>query len=170
MTIAKPIADVFSIFENPMNLARITPPWLGFQVLTPPDQLRMRTGLIIDYRFRWLGLPMRWKTVIRSYNPPYEFVDEALQSPYACWIHRHQFRKAEHGTCVIDTVDYALPLGPLGRIAQAVMVRRNVISIFTHRQKVLSVYWDGEASIVSPAVTASPAQYEAPGALPPQGS
>ena len=32
-----------------------------------------------------------------------------------------------------DHVEYALPLGPLGRIAHALQVRRNVETIFDYR-------------------------------------
>ena len=30
-----PVAETFKIFEDPNNLAKITPQWLNFQVLTP---------------------------------------------------------------------------------------------------------------------------------------
>jgi hypothetical protein len=40
-----------------------------------------------------------------------------------------------------DTVRYALPLGPLGRIAHWLTVRRNVEQIFDYRyQKVESLF------------------------------
>jgi ligand-binding SRPBCC domain-containing protein len=154
MTVPKPIDEVFAIFEDPFNLAKITPPWLNFEILTPKAQVRMREGLLIDYRFSWLGLPLYWQTLITCYRPPYEFIDKALKGPYAHWHHRHEFRAVDGGTQVIDTVDYGLPLGPLGDLAHALMVRANVTGIFTHRQKVLNEYWGGNASIVWPAVTA----------------
>jgi ligand-binding SRPBCC domain-containing protein len=95
----------------------------------------MRKGLEIDYRFRWLGLPMKWKTLISEYQPPHLFVDEALKSPYAVWRHRHSFEQTAEGTLVKDHVEYALPLGPLGTIAHALTVRRQVEEIFRYRQQ-----------------------------------
>ena len=126
------LEDTFRIFEDPSNLARITPPWMGFEILTP--DLKMREGLEIDYRFRWLGLPMTWKTLITAYVPPHLFVDEALISPYALWRHRHMFEGTPRGTVVRDHVDYALPLGPLGNIAHTLVVRKQVEEIFAFRQ------------------------------------
>jgi ligand-binding SRPBCC domain-containing protein len=126
------LRETFRFFEDPSNLAKITPPWMGFEILT--KQPEMREGLEIDYRFRWLGLPMKWKTLISEYRPPYLFVDEALKSPYSLWRHRHTFRETPKGTLVKDHVDYALPLGPVGRIAHAVTVRRQVEEIFSYRQ------------------------------------
>ena len=38
------------------------------------------------------------------------------------------------GTLVRDTVHYALPLGPLGRLGHALLVRRDLRRIFDYRQ------------------------------------
>ena len=45
------IGKVFAVFENPYNLAKITPSWLGFRILT--EDVRMRKGAEIEYQFRW---------------------------------------------------------------------------------------------------------------------
>jgi hypothetical protein len=49
--------EVFSSFQNPENLGRMTPRWQGFQFLTPLP-LDMRDGTVIDYVIHLLGLPM----------------------------------------------------------------------------------------------------------------
>ncbi|HYO81941.1 MAG TPA: SRPBCC family protein [Bryobacteraceae bacterium] len=126
------LKDTFQFFEDPRNLARITPPWMGFEIVTHDPV--MQKGLKIDYRFRWLGLPMTWRTLISEYDPPYLFVDEALKSPYRLWRHRHTFEETEGGTIVRDHVDYALPLGPLGAIANRLVVKRQLSQIFAYRQ------------------------------------
>jgi ligand-binding SRPBCC domain-containing protein len=133
LIVAASLPDTFRMFEDPYNLARITPPWMGFEILTP--DLKMRRGLEIDYRFRWLGLPMTWRTLITEYKPPFLFVDEALRSPYALWRHRHEFEETADGTLVRDHVDYALPLGIAGRAVHALVVRKQVEEIFAYRQK-----------------------------------
>jgi len=130
-----PIEAAFAVFENPYNLARITPPELGFTVLTP--NLKMRAGLEIDYTIQWLGIPMHWRTLITGYKPPYEFTDEQAKGPYTLWRHTHTFESVEGGTRVGDQVDYILPLGPLGRIAHALVVERQLKGIFAFRQKAL---------------------------------
>ena len=136
MLVPLPIERVFSIFEDPRNLARITPASLGFEIVSsePP----MRRGAEIEYRIRWAGLPLSWKTLITEYDPPNLFVDEQIRGPYRLWRHRHMFRAAEGGTEIADRVDYALPLGILGRAAHALAVRRQLRGIFTYRQKALA--------------------------------
>src|SRR5271165_1139918 len=86
-----PLEVVFKFFENPRNLARITPRNLNFKVTT--NEIEMRTGALIDYEIHWLGLPMKWRTLISDYQPPHGFQDEQLRGPYKLWRHSHGFKE-----------------------------------------------------------------------------
>ena len=131
------VRDAFEVFQDPHNLSRITPPSLDFRIVTP-DPIEMRRGAEFDYEIRWAGIPLRWKTVITEYEPPFFFVDEQARGPYRYWRHRHSFRPTEGGTMVGDRVEYALPLGWLGRIAHRVAVRNQLERIFAYRQGALA--------------------------------
>lgn len=138
----RPRPEVFAFFAAPENLAVITPRWLGFTLLTPLP-LQLEAGTVIDYRIRWLGLPLRWRSMIREYDPPYRFVDVQLWGPYTRWEHRHLFLEGTRdgegegplGTWVEDRVVYQLPLGPLGRMAHRLLVRRQIEAIFAYRRE-----------------------------------
>jgi ligand-binding SRPBCC domain-containing protein len=133
--VPRPLDEVFGFFSNPANLARITPDWLGFRMVTAPEE--MREGLMIDYRIRPLGIPQLWRSAIAVWDPPNRFVDEQVVGPYRSWHHVHEFRPSDRGTEILDTVRYALPLGPLGRFAHALVVRRQLESIFGYRERVI---------------------------------
>lgn len=126
----------FAFFAEPGNLARITPPWLGFRMVEPADPV-MGQGLELEYRVRPLGFSQRWVSRISVWEPPHRFVDEQLAGPYASWHHEHTFRAADGGTDVLDTVTYALPFGHLGRLAHTLLVRRQLRSIFDYRETAL---------------------------------
>lgn len=131
------IEEVFAFFDRPENLAVITPPSLGFVVLTP-SPITMKQGALIDYTVRGLpGLRMRWTTLISCYEPPFKFVDEQLKGPYSFWHHTHTFEETGEGTVIRDHVRYVLPFGPLGEIAHALFVKRQLEGIFAYRQKVI---------------------------------
>jgi len=140
------LQEAFAFFEDPHNLALIAPPWLDFRI-TSPEPIRMRKGAEITYRLRWLGWPLRWKTVVTEYEPPFFFVDEQVSGPYAYWRHRHDFKPSEYGALVSDLVDYALPFGSLGRLAHRVAVRRHLRDIFDYRQKALAGILMGAATV-----------------------
>jgi ligand-binding SRPBCC domain-containing protein len=147
------IGETFAVFADPYNLAKITPPSLGFRILTP--NLSMRRGVEIDYSFRTFGFPMKWKTEITEYEPPLFFVDEARRSPYSFWRHRHTFRETSEGTVVGDRVEYGLPFGPLGALAQHIAVGPQLRSIFEHRQRAITSLLGAPALRVDPPVIRS---------------
>lgn len=126
--------EVFPFFADPRNLATVTPRWLGFTLLSAPDG-PLAAGAVFDCQIRWMGIPLRWRTLIREYDPPYRFVDVQLRGPYARWEHRHMFRTERHGTWMEDRVTYRLPLGPLGRLLHRLWVRRQLQKIFAYRGK-----------------------------------
>ncbi len=132
-----PLDQVFEVFENPYNLAKITPPWLAFHVISR-DQVVMRPGAEIEYRIRWLGIPLYWKTRITGYEPPFFFTDEQERGPYPLWRHHHTFQSTPEGVIVSDHVEYALPFGPLGRLAHKLVVGNQLRRIFTYRQRKLA--------------------------------
>ncbi len=129
----KPRVEVFAFFTDPANLARITPPWLGFRLLTPAPV--MGPFAVFDCRLRWLGLPLRWRAFIREYDPPARFVDVQVRGPYDRWEHRHVFLEDGGGTWVEDRVTYRLPLGGVGRAVNALAVARQLTAIWAYRRR-----------------------------------
>ena len=130
------VETVFQFFREPENLARITPPRLGFRILTPAP-IVMKEGALLDYTIRWLGLPVRWTTFISHYEPPHLFVDVQIRGPYAFWHHLHRFRAVAGGTEMTDVVRYILPYGPLGGLAHGLLIRRQLCRIFDYRSDVI---------------------------------
>lgn len=137
MTVPAEPATAFAFFAEPRNLARITPPWLGFRILgsEPPE---MRRGAEIRYRIRVAGIPLTWKTRITDYDPPFAFTDTQTAGPYRLWLHRHEFHADPQGTLVSDRVDYALPFGGAGRIVHRLFVERRLRAIFDYRSEALA--------------------------------
>jgi ligand-binding SRPBCC domain-containing protein len=126
---------VFPFFADAGNLEAITPPWLGFEIVTPRP-IAMGVGTLIEYRLRLHGLPISWLTRIEAWEPGVRFVDAQLTGPYRLWHHTHEFEPdGAGGTLMRDTVRYALPLGPLGEIAHRLFVARDLERIFDFRRE-----------------------------------
>jgi ligand-binding SRPBCC domain-containing protein len=129
-------AAVFPFFADARNLEAITPPLLRFRVVTP-DPIEMRAGTLIQYRLRLHGVGVSWMTSIQAWDPPHRFVDVQLRGPYALWHHTHEFAADPHdgdGTVMRDTIRYALPFGPLGTLADRLLVRRDLAAILDFRR------------------------------------
>lgn len=132
---------VFSFFKKPENLASITPDSLGFKILTP-SPIEMRVGTLIDYTIRWLGMPIRWRTLVTKFKPPVCFVDEQIKGPYSFWHHTHTFTVSDEGTEMTDDVRYAPPFGVLGELLHKLVIRRQLEEIFDYRAQVIETLLD----------------------------
>jgi len=127
----RPRDELFEFFADAFNLETITPPTLQFHVVTP-GPIDMRVGRLIDYRLRLHGIPIRWRTEITGWEPPFQFVDEQVHGPYRLWRHLHTFREQDGGTLMTDRVEYAVPGGPL---VHALAVKGDVRRIFEFRER-----------------------------------
>lgn len=133
-----PRPEVFAFFSDPANLQRLTPPWLSFRILTP-EPLPRGEGALFEYRLRVRGLSLRWRTLIEEWREGEQFVDRQVPGPYALWHHTHIFEELPGGgTRILDRVRYRAPFGLLGRLATALIIRRDVGRIFAYRQTVIT--------------------------------
>jgi ligand-binding SRPBCC domain-containing protein len=126
--VAAPLDDAFAFYADPGNLEAITPPWLGFEIVDAPAELRQ--GSLLQYRLRLFGIPIRWLTEISSWTPPRGFTDTQLHGPYLEWIHAHRLSTVEGGTEIHDHVRYRVPGGAL---ADRLVVRGLLERIFDYR-------------------------------------
>lgn len=138
LMLARPLEEVFSFFADAHNLARITPDWLSFTVVSS-GPIEMAQGTVIDYRIKLRGIPMRWQSEITAWEPPHRFVDEQRRGPYEFWIHEHTFEAVGDGcTRVGDRVRYGVPGGGL---IHRLFVERDLDRIFDYRtQKLLELF------------------------------
>jgi ligand-binding SRPBCC domain-containing protein len=140
LTIELPRSKVFDFFSKAENLEKITPPDLGFNIITP-QPIEMGKGTIIEYRISLSGIPMGWKTLISKWDPPNEFIDEELSGPYKQWIHKHTFFETGPNTTLIkDEVRYRLPFEPFGDVAHF-FVERQLRHIFDFRETAVNEYF-----------------------------
>jgi ligand-binding SRPBCC domain-containing protein len=128
-----PVEQAFRFFEDPSNLAKITPADLNLVITNDPGP--MRAGSEITYTIRWMGLPLRWRTLIKEYEPPWRFVDVQLRGPYAKWEHTHTLVPEGDHTRMVDDVEYRLPFGWLGQLVAGWLVGWQLKSVFDYRHE-----------------------------------
>jgi len=144
--IPAPIDVVWDFFSSPVNLKTITPPYMGFDILTPvPD--KMEAGLIIAYTVRPLfNIPITWVTEITHVEPMRFFVDEQRFGPYRFWHHRHTFTPVAGGVHMHDLVYYALKQPIIDGVINRLMVRPRIEEIFEfRRRKIIELFGEARA-------------------------
>lgn len=156
-----PIEQVFAFFANPENLPRLMPPWQKARIeeasFAPPPPRPVSTvpvrlavaagaGTRMTLSFRPIPFfPMRvpWDAEITEFAWNDHFCDTQHRGPFAYWLHCHRLTPATQvvhgspmaGTSLRDHVEYELPLGALGEIANSLFMKRQFNSIFNFRHK-----------------------------------
>jgi ligand-binding SRPBCC domain-containing protein len=131
------LQEAWDFLSSPKNLKTITPDYMGFNILSGADK-PMFPGQIIQYIVTpVLGIPTKWVTEITHVKDLEYFVDEQRFGPYALWHHKHFLKEIPGGVEMEDIVDYKLPLGILGQLAQPIIVQPKLNEIFAYRQKKL---------------------------------
>ena len=151
-----PLEKVFLFFANPQNLPRIMPPASGakiaaMELVAPPSNgglhgARQLAGVgsvaVVSVKmFPFLPFRAPWVARIVEFEWNHHFVDIQEKGPFKSWRHRHQFaakvRDGIHGTLVGDVIEYEVGFGPIGTLAQKLLVSHQLQETFTHRQKIL---------------------------------
>ena len=130
--------EAWEFFSSPKNLALITPKRLNFRILSISGSEKMHQGQIIKYKITVLPhVRLYWETEITEVVEHLSFTDVQRKGPYAYWAHKHSFKEVDGGVEMADELEYSLPLGLLGRLANYLFVAREVRSIFEYRFSVL---------------------------------
>lgn len=138
------IQTLWSFMSSPDNLALITPAYMNFEILTGKEDLGpMYAGQIIEYYLQPLGgIKMYWVTEITHVKEPEFFVDEQRFGPYRFWHHKHHLKEVENGVEMLDILHYQIPCGFIGRIANALIVKKKIEDVFEFRRKKLETLFN----------------------------
>ncbi len=136
------LQEAWDFFSSPKNLAEITPKHMGFSILYISGGNKMYPGQLIRYLVNIAPMvSLHWVTEITHVDEPKYFVDEQRFGPYALWHHQHHFRGVAGGIEMTDEVNYAIPFGILGQLANWLFVKKKVNAIFDHRFETLVEYF-----------------------------
>ena len=132
--IPAPVEAVFAFHERPDAFELLQPPWETTDVTRPPDSLRVGTRVELTARIGPLRIPIVAEHV--GYEKNRFFEDVMRKGPFAKWHHRHLFLEHDQGCLLRDDVEYAPPLGILGRLVDPLLVRPRLRRLFAYRHAV----------------------------------
>jgi len=154
-----PVELVFGFLTCPSNMPHLMPRWQQVRVesvhLVPPPpapqpsdpELRFQTlsagegsEITISFRpFPLLPVRMIWDARIVEFFWNRHFTDELQRGPFSSWHHRHEIyeerRQGRTMTIVRDQVDYRLPLGKVGDLANSTFFSNQLEALFRYRQE-----------------------------------
>jgi uncharacterized protein (TIGR01777 family) len=128
-------AEVFAWHERPGALARLTPPWEKVRVVESTGSIHDGDRTVLEMRVG--PLRRRWVAEHGGFVDGERFEDRQRSGPFRAWHHIHRVEPEGDGALLTDEVEYALPLGGLGRALAAGWVRRKLERMFGYRHRVL---------------------------------
>lgn len=129
--------EAWEFFSSPRNLEEMTPPGMGFRIVSLPSET-LYEGEIIQYSVRALpGIWIPWISEIKALQEGKSFVDDQISGPFKFWHHRHTFEEVEGGILARDLIHYAVGFGPFGEIARQLVVKKQLEAMFQHRRVTL---------------------------------
>ena len=139
--LAAPLHEVWAFFDDPVKgLPALSPPEAQVTLESADVPVKVGSRIVVSAKGP-LGR-IRWVANIVEHRPPHavvfgeeaRFVDEQESGPFAAWRHEHDFERIdEKSTRLIDRVTYRVPLGPIGWIADRLIVRRKLRAMFRYR-------------------------------------
>ncbi|MDC1031699.1 SRPBCC family protein [Flavobacteriaceae bacterium] len=129
--------EAWDFLSDPKNLNRITPDYMGFEILSGAAD-KMYAGQIIQYLVTpVMNIPTKWVTEITHVDEGNYFVDEQRFGPYSLWHHKHFLKPIPNGVEMVDIIDYKIPLGILGQLVHPILVAPKLKEIFEYRKQAL---------------------------------
>jgi ligand-binding SRPBCC domain-containing protein len=101
------------------------------------------TGLLaagdeVTWRARHVGVPLEMTVTVTALDRPRHFRDEQVAGPFAELVHDHHFEPVDGGTRMRDVFRFRSPAGPLGRVVDAVVLRRYLRRLLVRRNRHLA--------------------------------
>ena len=102
-------------------------------------------GEEVTWRARHFGLRQRFTSKITAFNAPRHFRDSMTKGAFKSFAHDHYFEPRDGGTVMKDELVFEAPLGPLGRIAEKLFLRRYLERLLGQRAAILKESIEGSA-------------------------
>ncbi len=134
VSIAAPIEAVYGFHLETKNLPLISPPSMKAELIKESGEA---LGKEIELKITQFGaFSSIWVVRIEEYEPPFKLTDLALQSPFPYFKHtRHFSQPCAAVTELRDVIEYALPFGAVGELANKLSIEKMIREMFEYREQ-----------------------------------
>lgn len=145
--VAAPADEMWRFHLDTRNAPIISPVAATFVAIE--GDFPVSVGSVVRLTVKQPPVPFaqRWRVRIADIVENRLVVDVAEKSPFAAWRHEHRFEDLGEGrTRMTDHVEYRLPFGPIGRLVDRLMVRRQLAGMFEERHARTKAHFEGGAT------------------------
>jgi len=101
----------------------------------------------VTWQARHFGLMLTHETLIAAYTRPHHFQDTMLRGMFQSFAHDHYFDLLPDGTTLMrDELRFTAPLGPLGWLAETLVLRSYLTTFLIERNTLIKQVAESPAS------------------------
>ena len=125
MTINSPVSEVFTYFARPEHMADQFPENMGLSIIPIEVKNGFGVGTIFRISGDFDGKRLEWDCETIDYIPHRKIVAKMIEGPFKRWQIEVKFEEIDEKTTKTGiTVDYDMPMGPLGGFIDKVKLKK----------------------------------------------
>ena len=125
MTINSPVSEVFTYFARPEHMADQFPENMGLNIIPIEVKNGFGVGTIFRISGDFDGKRLEWDCETIDYIPHRKIVAKMIEGPFKKWQIKVEFEEIdEKVTKTGISVDYDMPMGPLGSFIDKVKLKK----------------------------------------------
>lgn len=125
--------DLFAFHMDAENLARISPPWPPFLMVSNPKATEL--GDVQVFRLGQGPFAQLWQARITRLVPGRLLEDTQESGPFKRWRHQHRVAADGTGSRLTDVVAFRLLPTPAGEFLEYWLVRPAILAMFAWRHR-----------------------------------
>lgn len=98
----------------------------------------------VTWRAKHFGIYQNLTSKITEFEAPNFFVDEMMKGSFKSFKHEHHFTEIKSGTLMNDLFAYTSPFGILGKLADALFLKKYMTDLLTERNRVIKEVAESE--------------------------
>ena len=134
VTIEAPIEAVFDFHTDTKNLGLISPPWMRSKLIRESGE---GLGKMIEMEVKQYNIfPSHWLVRIEEFDRPFRMTDLVLSGPMKYFRHTRTFSQpCASLTELKDRLEYEVPFGFIGKIANTISIKKMMEQMFAFRHQ-----------------------------------
>ncbi len=134
--ISAPIQLVFNLSRN-LDMHQRSMSHTNEKAIAGKTSGLIELGETVTWQARHFGITQKLTIEITEMEAPFFFADEQVKGAFKSFRHEHYFTEDKGITVMTDKFDFKAPLGPLGRLANVLFLKKYMTNLLKIRNSTL---------------------------------
>jgi ligand-binding SRPBCC domain-containing protein len=135
LSIPVPLERLFEFLRRPANVALISDPATGLQLVSAPEIVEI--GSIITFRIAAFGQVREATHQVVELDPHRRIAEVQTSGPMRSWRHRHTFEPDGDGTILVERIEFEPPGGIIGLLVTADKIMAQLEDAMYYKEQAL---------------------------------